>query len=371
MNKKNRITIIGAGNGGMTAAYHLSRLGNEVCLYDQPLFSSQLEAIEHQGGIKAYSEKDGAELILPGFEAIARTTTCMAEAIAYSNLHIVIVPSFAQEELFRLMLPHLKSGDTVFTMPGNFAGLVYRRMQRELGYRDKALTFVDAMTIPWACRLFEPACLGIMGLKKLIFAGVFPKKNEKQALERINAIFPIPVKALGNVIEAGMENINFGGHPLVTTLNIGLLETFGGQFNYYSDCVSPSIDRAASRMEAERQSIGHAMKLQLKSELDMMNTLYGTQKTSVFEFNKTSSTHKKIHSAPNSSKSRYITEDVPFLLTPCYEFAKLLEINVPIMESCIRIASTYNDTDYFTAGRTLESMGLVGKSIEEILTIVS
>ena len=91
----------------------------------------------------------------------------------------------------------------------------------------------------------------------------------------------------------------------------------------------------------------------------------------MFEFNKTSVTHGKIHSAPDSASSRYITEDVPYLLVPVYEFAKLLKIEVPIVESCIRIASAYNDVDYFKSGRTLEKMGFAKMTKEDILIAVN
>ncbi|WP_300369580.1 NAD(P)-binding protein [Brachyspira sp.] len=40
-----KITIIGAGNGGLTAAYHLSRNGHEICIYDSPKFAVQIEAV--------------------------------------------------------------------------------------------------------------------------------------------------------------------------------------------------------------------------------------------------------------------------------------------------------------------------------------
>ena len=357
-----RITIIGAGNGGVTAAYHFSKLGHEVCIYDQPSFDKQVKAIQENGGIRALDTMSDVSLILKGFEPIALATVSMKEALEFSSILVMIVPAFAQEPLFELMLPHLKNSHILMSMPGNYASLVLENKRREMGYDDLSLTYVDAITIPWACRLSEPGNVGIMGIKEFIYAGVWPKRKSEETLSIINDIFPIEVKPLMNVIEAGLENINFGGHPLVTTLNIGLLENFGGQFNYYSDCVSPSTDRASKKMEKERINIGLGLGLSLKPELEMMNALYNSHAESVYEFNRTSVTHGKIHSAPDSAKSRYITEDVPNILVPCYEFSKLVNIEVPIIESCIRIASAYNDEDYFENGRTLDKMGLSGKN---------
>lgn len=366
-----RVTVIGAGNGGVTAAYHFSKLGHDICLFDQVNFDTQLKGIEKLGGIKALEVMSDVDLILSGFQKIDRVTTSMEEAVGYADMLVMVVPSFAQEPLFEMMLPHLTNEHILFSMPGNYASLVLENRKKELGYEALEMTFVDGMTIPWACRLSEPGSVGIMGIKEFIYAGVLPRRKTEAILDRINAFFPIEVKPLENVIEAGLENINFGGHPLVTTLNIGLLENFKGQFNYYCDCVSPSTDRASEKMENERLAIGDGLGFNLKPELDMMNALYNSDAKTVYEFNKTSVTHGKIHSAPDSAKSRYITEDVPNILVPCYEFSKLLSIEVPIMESCIRIASAYNDVDYFEHGRTLKKMGLDNMSKEDILDYVN
>ncbi|MFA0520653.1 NAD/NADP octopine/nopaline dehydrogenase family protein, partial [Vibrio sp. 10N.222.55.E8] len=75
-------------------------------------------------------------------------------------------------------------------------------------------------------------------------------------------------------------------------------------------------------MESERQSIGKALGLQLLPELQAMNALYGMKCESVYEVNRTSETHGKLNSAPNSASNRYITEDAAYLLVPCYELGK-------------------------------------------------
>lgn len=49
------VTVIGAGNAGLTAAYHLSLHGCNVCLYGSPGFDEPLDDIEQKGGIEAVS----------------------------------------------------------------------------------------------------------------------------------------------------------------------------------------------------------------------------------------------------------------------------------------------------------------------------
>ncbi|ARD47092.1 NAD/NADP-dependent octopine/nopaline dehydrogenase family protein [Sporosarcina sp. P33] len=363
----NKISIIGAGNGGLTAAYHLSKLGHSICLYDSPEFDTQINAVKTQGGIKALTEDHGAEMMFPGFEKISHATTDIKEAMDFAEMVIMICPSFAQELLFEQMLPHLKDGHIIFLMPGNYGGLVLNRMKNVSPQKDLHITFADGISIPWATRIVEPGVLTIMGLKEYISVSIFPSGHATDKVKQlISDSLPVSVEFLANPVVAGLENINFGGHPLLTALNMGLLENFRGDFNYYRDCCSPATANAAAKMDKERLAVGEALGFTLKTELEAMNALYGTNYETVYDFNRDSKTHGKINTAPDSSKNRYITEDVPYLLVPCFELATAAGIRVPIVESCIHIASAYNNEDYFKTGRTLQDMGLTSEELKSL-----
>lgn len=361
-----KISIIGAGNGGMTAAYHLSKMGNSVCLYDLPKFDKQIEAINENGGIEAVEEIYGSKMSFPGFEKIEKATHNAEEAVNFSDVLIIICPTFAQEILFKEILPYLKNGQTIVLMPGNYGCLVLNKIKNESGRKDLDINFVDSISIPWACRIIEPGKIAIMGMKKFLPMSVFPYSNIEKVKESMEGVLPLDIEYLKNPIIAGLENINFGGHPLLTTLNMGLLENFNGEFCYYRDCCSTATSKAAAKMDLERLSVGEAYGFKLRTELEAMNALYDSNYETVYDFNRASTTHVKISSSPNCSESRYISEDVPYLLVPCYEFAKKAGLKLPIVESCIHITSAYNDEDYFTTGRTLEKMGLADLTVEEI-----
>ena len=364
-----KVTILGAGNGGVTAAYHLSMMGKEICIYDAVPFDTQIKAINSKGGITAVDKLHEHAMNFSGFQKICKATTNIKEAADFSDIIIMICPSFAQELFFNSILPHLKDNHIIVLLPGNYGGMVLTKIKNEKRPELK-IHFADAITIPWACRIVSDAEIAIMGIKSFLPLSVFPKENSEIVKEKLENIFPIPLKFLPDPITAGLENINFGGHPLLSTLNMGLLENFNGEFNYYKDCCSTATAKAAAVMDIERLKVGSAYKLSLKTELDAMNDLYDSSYKTVYDFNRDSVTHSKITNSPNSSKSRYITEDVPYLLVPCYELAKLAGFKVPIVESCIHIASAYNDEDYFTTGRTVLKMGLTGKSLEDIITFL-
>ena len=366
-----RVSIFGSGNAGLTAAYHLTLQGASVCLFGSEGFDGPLDEIAAAGGIRALAEHNGVALTYAGFQPVERLTRRVEEAVDYADILILPVPSFAQEPLFRQMLPHLRDGQLILLMPGNYGSLVLKRIQEEEGYGHLDLTFVDAISIPWATRIVGPAQLAILGMKRFLPLAALPASRTDEAIARLQPVMPLPLTALPNVISAGLENINFGGHPLLTTLNMGLLENFRGDFNYYKDCCSPATARAAAVMEQERLAVGQALGLKLVPELEAMNALYEMECESVYEVNRTSETHGKLNSAPDSSVSRYITEDAAYLLVPCYELGQLTGVTTPLVESCLRIDGAYNDTDYFRAGRTLEKMGLEGMTVNEIMAKVA
>lgn len=366
-----RVSVIGSGNAGLTAAYHFSYHGSKVCLFGSEGFDQSLNDIEQQGGIEALNSYNDVPLCFAGFQSVDKITRDIHEAIEYSDILILPVPSFAQEPLFLEMLPHLKNGQVIVLMPGNYGSLVLNKLKRDHGYPDLDITFVDAISIPWATRIVEPAKIAILGMKAFLPVAAFPSSRINVVLNSLKSVMPLPLTTLDNVLCAGLENINFGGHPLLTTLNIGLLENFDGNFNYYKDCCSVSTAKAAAAMEKERQAVGDALGFNLTTELDAMNALYAMNCDSVYEINRTSETHGKLNSAPNSAQNRYITEDSAYLLVPCFELGKLAGIKTPIVSSCLHINNAYNDTNYFTQGRTLKKMGLNDMSVQEIRDYVA
>ena len=365
------VSVIGSGNAGLTAAYHFSLMGTRVCLYGAPGFDQPLNDIAQYGGIQALAQYNGVPLEFAGFQPIHTLSRDLAEAVAFSDVLVLPVPSFAQEPLFRAILPHLRDGQTLLLMPGNYGSLVFNRIKQEEGYQTLDVTLVAAISIPWATRIVGPAQLAILGMKQQLPVAALPASRTQEAIARLQPLMPLPLTALDNVIAVGLENINFGGHPLLTTLNMGLLENFDGKFNYYKDCCSTATARAAAVMEQERLAVGGTLGLTLKSELEAMNSLYGLNADSVYELNRTSETHGKLNSAPKSAQDRYITEDAAYLLVPCFELGRLAGIKTTLVESCLHINNAYNETDYFCSGRTLDKMGLTGKSVQEIMELVA
>lgn len=65
-----KITVIGAGNGGMAMAYSLGQMGHDVCIYDSPNFPAQINAVNETGGIEAVAELHECPMLNAGFSKL-------------------------------------------------------------------------------------------------------------------------------------------------------------------------------------------------------------------------------------------------------------------------------------------------------------
>ncbi len=70
--------------------------------------------------------------------------------------------------------------------------------------------------------------------------------------------------------------------------------------------------------------------------------------------------------APRTLDHRYMHEDVGYGLVPMAELARLLEIDTPVIDALITLASTMNAADYRREGLTLEKMGLRNATVAEL-----
>lgn len=278
-----KITVIGAGNGGMAMAYSLGKSGHEVCIYDSPKFPAQVNAVKEQGGIEAVAELNDAPMLNAGFAKITLATTDIKEAMEFADIVMMVCPSFAQEILFDAMLPHLRDGMKIFIVPGNYGGLILNKKLSHSQKKGTDIIFIDTISLPWATRLAHPGAVAIMGVKEFMPLSIFPQSKRTPELETlINDVFPILPEFLANPVVAAFENINFGAHPVLSILNMGICENYNGQFSFYGDCCSTAVAKVEDALDRERMAVGESLHMHLRTELEANNSLYASHPSTRF-----------------------------------------------------------------------------------------
>jgi opine dehydrogenase len=75
-------------------------------------------------------------------------------------------------------------------------------------------------------------------------------------------------------------------------------------------------------------------------------------------------------SGPESVKSRYITEDLPYGLVPIRKIAHQLDVSTPLIDAVIEFASVINQTDYMKEGLSLEELGIAGLTTDALKQVL-
>lgn len=369
-----KIAVLGAGNGGHALAFSLASRGHQVLLYEHPDFSDSLEGVRERGGIQAVERitRNGQEIEAAesGFAQLTSLTTDMKEAACYSDLLLVIVPSFAQEPLFSLLLPHLEDRHTVVLLPGNFGSLVLKRMIRDAGSRARP-TLVETNSIPHACRVTGPGEVFVLGVKKGFEVASLPAVALDHIRSRLNDVLGLECLPLKNVLAGGLANVNMIVHPATAVLNMGLAESRKGAFYFYREGMSESVTKVQQAVDDERLAVAGALGVNLLPFVGALRIFYNLEARDIYDFAQSSPIHSSFgYDGPQSPRDRYVSEDCPYLLVPLLGLAKSVGVKTPATKCIVRIASIYNDTDYEVQGRTPERLGLAGMGCEEMLEYV-
>jgi opine dehydrogenase len=371
---KEKVTIIGIGNGGHALAFHLALLGHPVMAYMSPKFAEALPGLKQKGGIEATdwidSQGKTIEGVLKGFAKLEEVSTDIKQAMDFADVVFIVVPSFAQADIFQLMIPHLRDEHIITMMPGNFGSLLLKN-QLEKQKVLKKVAIAETNSIMHAARQLETegGRVLITGLKKKLTVGVLPTRRTYEVTSRLQSILPLKVEATETVLETAFTNMNMIVHPGTVVLNTGRYsEKPFKNFKFYKEGISKEVGGILDEMDKERCAVAKGLGCKFTPTfIELTKMCYGKKYNNIYEFAQKSPVHQDII-APDTINSRYLTEDVPHLLVPVYLLGKSVGVDCPAIESVIRLASIITGNNYLEVGRTLRDMGLEGLTPKQIMT---
>jgi opine dehydrogenase len=352
-----RIAVLGCGNGGQALAAHLSLQGCDVALYADPQHAKALNAIQTTQYIEVY----GA---IQGKAYIHLLTTDLKLALNERDVIYVVLPTFAHEATFTQMLPFLQKKQTVVTLASNFSSLAYLELQKTYDIYPEC-TLVDTPNLPYACRADSPGLVNIMAIKQSLAIASLPSIHTQQVINQLQNHFPTQLTAGKNVLELGLNMSNGICHPVIALLNAGRIGEDKESFYFYKDGITPAIAQLLETIEGDRLEIGRRLGLALPGFLEIMADYYGYRYNSIYEFFRQSPVHNAQQLCPKSLETRYIIEDIPYVLVPWFNLGLLSGYRSSALEAIIQLASQIMQKDYLNKGRNLSRMGLLNKTVEE------
>lgn len=357
MAKEMKIAVLGGGQGAHAMTADLTLRGLSVNMFELPDYSGPIDHALSTGKIKITG-------LIEGVAVPNLITTDLEKALDGVSLIFVVVPTVAQKFFIMELKPHLKVGQTVVVVAGNFASLKIAPYLGDVISEGKLL-LGETSSLPYFARLLGPGHV-MVTFKTPVAVAAFPGKNTAQVVEKVRAAYP-DTSGLTDILEAALCNFNMLGHPAGSLLNAGAIEfaeMSGREYFMYREGCSPAVARVIGAVDEERRLVAKALGYQLTPLVDILHRLGFCDEPSIYKG--LQSPILTPGAGPKGLKHRYITEDVPYLLVPLAELADVARVDVPVIKSLITIACTLNDANYWREGRNLESLGLFGLSIDEL-----
>ncbi len=359
-----RFTVMGAGHGGTAMAAHLALLGFPVRLYNRS--TERIDPIRAQGGVEISGP--GLKEEFHGFARLEAVTADPREALDGTDVVMVVTPANGHAYMAEQCAPWLTAAQTVVLHPGRTGGaLEFRHVLHECGgCRDSVIA--EAQTLIYAARCNNPGQVTVYAVKSSVPVAAIPAHRTPMVVRKLRTAYPQFVPG-DNVMKTSLDNIGAIFHPAITVLNAGRIEATRGEFDYYTEGVTPSVARVLEALDAERVSVAEEMGFRAMSAREWLYIAYSAAGPDLYSAMMANPGYLGIR-APLTIHTRYITEDVPMSLVPIASLGRHLGVPTPALEEIIHLAGLMHDCDYWATGRTVDRLGLDRLDISQIRHLV-
>jgi opine dehydrogenase len=353
--------VVGGGAGGAAAVAELVAAGHAVNFWARS--PQTLARFQEQGGV-AYEGVLGTGLARPDL-----ITSDLALAVDGADVILVCLPTLAHGDVAR-NLASIGAKAPVVLNPGHTGGaLEFRQTFHTLGVEPPAIA--ELSTLTYVARKHTPGCVTITGTAKSVRLAALP--GGTAAVEAAQALFP-SAKIMPDVLACDLANVNMVLHVPGALLAAAWVEATGGDFTFYVQGMTPGVARVMRALDEERCAVARAFGHDLPPLVAEMQAI-GTVEASVRDIDDLAAAiasgeaNRRIK-APDSLKHRYYREDFGHGLLPFTVLAAIANVDVPIAQSCLRIAQTLLGVDLAEHGRTAERMGIAKLDRNGLLELV-
>jgi opine dehydrogenase len=354
-----KVAVLGSGGGGCAAAFDFAAHGHEVNLFDFPEFKDNIAAAAKNGGITAEGD-------IKGYAKINYAGHDIRKALEGADLIVAVGPAYSTRPFAEACKPHLKKGMVVIVCPSSCGGSVEFKNGIGKPVRDEDIVVAETNTLPYAVRVIEPAKVHVfLKLRGGLFLAAVPAKNTGKVLGMVRDVYP-DMKAAKNIMQTTLQNGNPIIHPAISLCNVGLIERTHGDFYFYEDGVTPAVGRLVEAVDRERVAIARRLGVNVLPDPEL-GMLQGYQKENNYNTSYSRAPGYRGIKAQSSLDYRYFNEDVGYGLIFMSRLGAQIGVATPHMDSIITLVSTIMQRDYRKEQkRTMETLGLGGKSAEEL-----
>jgi opine dehydrogenase len=364
--KVEKVAILGAGNGGITAAADLKSRGFEVRLYELPQFGRNLDQIKKENGI-LFKSKNGSRKVIPDM-----VTTCIEDAVKGADVVLLVIPSFAVEAFAKVSAPVIEEEQPILITSSSALGsLRFVNTAREMGIHKK-FKIGETNTLPYGTRAFpEKAEVELAWMVTHIYFAAYPAKNTNELLKPFRQLYEY-IFPVSNIWEVTLRNGNPEIHPGPVLLNAGRIDYSKGEFYLYKEGMTEHTVNLVYAVSAERKKLAEAFGFEVDdpkvSRQKRGSIPQGSEPLDVLLRNSEVLSNIK---GPICVDNRYLTEDIPMGLVLMSSLGKTLGIPTPAADAIITLGSIILKQNFMDEGITLEKLGIGGLSPNDLNQIVA
>lgn len=381
------LTVLGGGAGSQTIAADASLRGDydQVRLFELPDFADETlgPILETRKITLKGLQNNHKGVKRTGTAEIDIVTTDISEAIEGTDLIIIPIPAKGHAAFFEELIPHLEDGQIISLFPDNFGSLQLRKMIQERD-REPDVIIGGWDTLGYGARIEKLGEVNCMSRGYRLRYSALPSKDSDEFFKALKDSPPLEpcqkIEKLDNVLAVGFVNPNPTVHIPGSVLNVGAMEVCenekdvlapGEDWSLYKHGMSPSISKVQYKFYKEIQKIAGSIGVKIPEAPErhfyekhsIMRAAYDAPfyyQSPVYDI-----------SGPHSVEDRYFTEDVAFGAMMYYRLAEKFQVDIPVIESLIRLASIVSERDFFEEGLSLEDVGLADMTKKEILNYLN
>ncbi|SFP97034.1 opine dehydrogenase [Oscillibacter sp. PC13] len=356
--EKFKFAVIGAGASGTLMSIILKTKGYSVNLMDKDTAKvetlKKLEVLKATGKTEAQAKPD---LIT------ADTAACINGA----NIIMVCTTTDAHGDVAHAIADTVQEDQIIILNPGHLGGVLnFRNALMEANCKVNPL-ICEASDMMFACRTMEIGHTFHSGVKAKIKLASIPAENAKKVADLLKDVFPCYVPA-SNVLETGLSGGSGMLHSIPCVMNINKIE-LQQPFDYYIEGLTPGVCKVIEAADKERIAVCTALGVTVEPLLPHLKSVYGLEPDNLYDAIQSCVPYKGIKS-PMNTNHRFMQEDTLCDLVPTASIGKMLGVATPTIDMIIALESLLLGKDFAKEGRTVEKLGLAGKSKEEIFEMV-
>jgi len=328
-----KVTILGAGAGGLALAYDISKINNldvTLCSGYSPqhvdkLYKKQcFKVIDYENKI---TEEVNINLKLD-----------IQDAVKDANLLMVVCPAMQRLFYVSKILNFMEKDTKLLLIPGGFGTGSF--LSKNYNIND----FLELNQLPYVTR-FDGEKLDLYYRLKKFWFGSNLDHNDYSVI--LNKFFKADFNKVKSVQEAEFFYWNMILHPPIMIGNEEKIKQ-GIKFKFYREGITLKVLEYMTQLDEERILVGKELGYNLVPIKDYLSGDYSGLTSLESALLNDEATGEVF--APNTLNHRYLTEDIHYGLVPLSELAKSCGVNTPMINYLIKRTNNILNVDFYKGG---------------------